>query len=253
MKILAYCGLHYGAEWLPWAIQSVIPLVDEYHIFYSSHPSHGHNTDMAIPKGESRTILHSLAVQFGKVVWHDVDQFWNEGEHRDYCVEHLTRMGADLIIWNDADEVWDLDVLADAIDYAASHDYRRYRTHALHFWCGVNWVCMDNAMPVRIIKPTGHDGEGYIPGKGFYHFGYAQSQMLVLYKSKIHGHRNDWRRGWWRDIYCDWQPGKAYPCGVHPTCACDSNGKPFWTPHDFCRWDIEDLIGDHPYFSDERI
>lgn len=252
MKIFAYCGLHYGVEWLPWAIRSVLPLVDEYHIFYTGHPSHGHTTSMTIPEGESRDALYKLATQFDGVVWHDAGDFRHEGAHRDYCVKQLTQMGADLILWNDADELWDLDELAAALDYAAEHDAREYRVHCMHFWCGVNWVCMDAAMPVRVIKPSGH-GEAYVPGMGFYHFGYAQSQMLVLYKSKIHGHKGEWRRGWWKDIYCDWEPGKVYKCGVHPTCACNDDGKPYWMPKDFCRYDIEELIGDHPYFSDERI
>lgn len=252
MKILAYCALHYGAEWLEWAIRSVEPLIDEYHIFYTDHPSHGSTTTMTKPEGESREVLHAIAAQFPCVVWHDVDRFWQEGAHRDYCVDYLARQGADLILWNDADEIWDLDVLAEALDYAWAHPQREYRVHAVHLWCGVNWVCMDACMPTRIIKPSG-TGEGYIPGMGFYHMGYAQSAMLVLYKSKIHGHRAEWRQNWWA-VYRDWEPGTEYPCGVHPTNGCDDKtGKPFWTPVPFQRYDIEHLIGDHPYFKDERV
>ena len=251
LRILAYCALHYGAEWLEWAIRSVEPLVDEYHIFYTDHPSHGSTTDMTRPEGESKAILKSIADMFDITVWHDVDRFWQEGDHRDYCVDFLTKQGADLIVWNDADEIWDLDVLAKALDFAASNDAKEYRTHALHFWCGVNYVCMDECMPVRIIKPSGK-GEAYIPGRGFYHFGYAQSAMTVLYKSKIHGHRGEWRKGWF-PIYRDWEPGKTYYCGVHPTNTCDKTGKPFWTPVPFDRYDIEELIGDHPYFKNERV
>lgn len=251
MKITAYCALHYGAEWLEWAIRSVADLVDEYHLFYTPHPSHGHKTGMSIPEGESKEVLKSIADIFPNTVWHDVDQFWREGDHRDYCERYLTEQGSDLIIWNDADEVWDIDELSEHIEHAWYNPYKYYRVHALHFWCGVNWVCRDECMPVRLIKPSG-DGEGYIPGLGFYHFGYAQSAMLVLYKSKIHGHKNEWRRNWW-SIYRDWEPGMEVECGVHPTNACDDNGKPFWTPEDFDRFDIEYLIGDHPYFSDERV
>lgn len=252
MKILAYCSLHYGVEWLEWAIRSVEPLVDEFHIFYTPHPSHGHRTRMTIPEGESREVLKSIADGFDIVVWHDVDKFWQEGDHRDYCVEVLTELGADLILWVDADEVWDLDVLAEALDFAAAGTARNYLVHASHFWCGVNDICYDDCMPVRIIKPSG-TGDAFIPGMGFYHFGYAQSEMIVLYKSKIHGHRNDWRKNWF-SMYKGWAPGKTYKCGVHPTNECDDKtGKPFWTPVPFNRYDIEHLIGDHPYFKDERV
>lgn len=253
-NIQAYCGLHYGAEWLEWAIRSVIDFVDLYHIFYTLHPSHGHTTKVSLPEKESRDHLRAIAAMFGnEVIWHDVDQFWQEGHHRDYCVNQLTGAGADLIAWNDADEVWEPDVLCDLIDFAEEGTARDYHVHCMHFWKSVNWVCYDQAMPVRIIKPSGQ-GEAFIPGRGFYHFGYAQSSMLVNYKSKIHGHRAEWRRNWWGQIYNTWDPNKTYKCGVHPTCECDDKtGKPFWTPVPFDRYDIEHLIGDHPYFNDEII
>lgn len=252
MNIQAYCAMHYGKEWLEFAIRSVEPLIDIFHIFYTDHPSHGYQTKMTKPEGESRDVLKSIASQFACTKWHDVDQFWCEGDHRDYCVDYLTKQGADLILWVDADEVWDLDVLAEALDFADSHDARDYRVRAIHFWCGVNHVCLDECMPVRIIKPSG-SGEAYVPGRGFYHFGYAQSEILVLYKSKIHGHRAEWRKNWF-SIYKGWEPGKVYKCGVHPTNECDDKtGKPFWTPIPFDRYDIEHLIWDHPYFNNERV
>lgn len=252
MKILAYCALHYGAEWLEWAIRSMIDLVDEYHVFYTPHPSHGYQTRRKMPGGEDRDTLYNIASLFD-VTWHDVDQFYQEGDHRDYCVVQLTDRGADIIVWQDADEVWDLDELSNSLDFVVEHDARNYGVHAMHFWRGVNWVCLDECMPIRFIKPSGH-GTAFIPGMGFYHFGYAQSPMLVAYKKSIHGHRGDWRKKWWSDIYNNWDPTKTCECGVHPTNSCDDKtGKPFWTPQPFNRFDIEDLIGDHPYFNDEII
>ncbi len=252
MKIVAYCALHYGKEWLEWAIRSVEPLVDEYHIFYTPHPSHGSTTKMTKPEGEDREALLEIANMFDITVWHDVDQFWHEGVYRDYCVNYLAKQGADLIVWNDADEIWGLDELSNSLDFAWTHNAREYRVHCIHFWCGVNYVCMDACMPTRIIKPTGL-GEAYIPGMGFYHFGYAQSEMLILYKSKIHGHRGEWRKNWF-PIYRDWEPGNEPECGVHPTNECDGEtGKPFWMPVPFNRHDIDDLIGDHPYFDDKKV
>lgn len=254
MNIQAYCALHYGAEWLEWAIRSVIDFVDRYHIFYTPHPSHGQSTTMTVPDKESRDALRAIAAIYGnEVVWHDVDHLWNEGDQRDYCVQQLASAGSDIVVWNDADEVWDPDVLCECLDAVAAGSAKDYRVHAMHFWKSVNWVCYDDCMPVRFIKPSG-SGEAFLPGQGFYHFGYAQSSMLVAYKSKIHGHRNEWRRNWWGTIYNKWEPGQSHKCGVHPTNECDDKtGKPFWTPVPFDRYDIEDLIGDHPYFSDEII
>jgi hypothetical protein len=254
MKIAAYCALHYGAQYLEWAIRSVIDFVDSYHIFYTPHPSHGTQTRKSLPAGEDRDTLRTIAAMYGNdVIWHDVDKFYQEGDHRDYCIEYLAHEGCDLIIWNDADEVWDPDVLSDAMDFAITGSARDYRTHAMHFWRGVNWVCYDEAMPVRLIKPSG-DGVAYVPGRGFYHFGYAQSEMLLQYKMTIHGHRAEIRRNWF-PIYRDWKGPEDTPrCGVHPTCECDDKtGKAFWTPVPFNRFDIDHLIGDHPYFCDEII
>lgn len=252
MKIAAYCALYYGAEWLQWAIESVTPVVDEYHVFYTPHPSHGHKTRRSLPKGEDAKTLRELAEDSG-AIWHEVSQFYQEGDHRDYCVKTLAEAGNEIIVWNDADEVWDLDELCRSLDIVAKGDARDYRVHAMHFWKSVNWVCYDACMPTRFIKPSG-SGEAYIPGMGFYHFGYAQSELLVQFKASIHGHRAEWRRNWWGDIYKDWKPTDVHECGVHPTNECDSEtGKPFWTPVPFDRFDIEHLIGDHPYFSDELI
>jgi hypothetical protein len=253
LNIFAYTALHYGAEWLEWAIRSVEPMVDRHFIFYTDHPSHGYTTKSSKPETESRSALKGISDSFGNhVIWIDVDQFWQEGAHRDFCVDYLTKQGVDLILWVDADEVWDLDDLAQAIDFTESHDARDYRVHAAHLWKGVNWVCVDDCMPVRLIKPRGV-GEAYIPGNGFYHFGYAQAEMTIAYKIKIHGHRAEFRQNWFH-TYETWEPGAEFECGVHPTNACDDKtGKSFWTPIPFNRFDIEHLIGDHPYFNDKLI
>lgn len=254
MKVLAYCALHYGQEWLEWTIRSVIDFVDEYHVFYTPHPSHGTRTDKSLPDGEDRETLRAIALSFDDVVWHDVTQFYQEGDHRDYCVNVLSQMGADLILWQDADEIWDPDVLSDAMDWVMARDYRDNRVHAMHFWKGLNWVCYDECMPVRFIKPGAGQREGYVPGRGFYHMGYAQSAMLIQYKMTIHGHRAELKRNWF-PVYRDWKGPEDTPeCGVHPTNGCDDKThKPFWNPVPFVRFDIEHLVGDHPYFVDELI
>lgn len=226
--------------------------VDGYHVYYTPHPSHGTRTRKSIPQGEDRTTLYNIATSLG-AVWHDVDQFWQEGDHRDYCVEQLAGMGADLILWQDADEIWDADELCEHMEFAWDNPGRDYRVHAVHFWKGLNWVCMDACMPVRFIRPGG-SGEVYIPGMGFYHMGYAQSPMLIQYKMTIHGHRAELKKGWF-PVYRDWEGPEDTPqCGVHPTNGCDDKtGKPFWTPVPFNRFDIEHLVGDHPYFSDKLV
>jgi hypothetical protein len=252
-KILAYTVLHYGAQWLEFALRSVQDLVDEHHIFYTPHPSHGTRTRKSLPEGEDRQTLHSISYMMG-AKWHDTDQFRYEGKQRDYCVKYLAENGANMIVVVDADEVWDIDVLSNAIDFAFDGDARDYGVHAIHFWRGVNWVCYDDCMPIRLIKPYLFLGTSYCPGRGFYHMGYAQSEMLIQYKMTIHGHRSELRKNWY-PIFRDWKGPEDTPeCGVHPTNECDDKtGKPFWVPVPFDRYDLIDLIGDHPYFNDEIV
>lgn len=244
MKIVAYYGLHYGREWFEWSLRWMAPFVDETHIFYTPHPSHGTQTSMTIPLLETRAEL-ALTAALAGATWHDVDQFFQEGAHRDYAVNWCFQNGADLVIAPDADEIWDPDELERAIAQALDGPHRLYRARVQgHFWKGVNWVCRDECWPVRFLKPLGDDQDGFIEGPGFWHFGYAQSEMLVLYKMRIHGHRNEIRKGWYLEKFKDWKPGIG---DVHPT------NIDFWTPEPFSREEIAYLIADHPYFSDEMV
>jgi hypothetical protein len=254
VKISAYCGLHYGREWLEWAIRSTLPFVDSWHIFYAAHPSHGHDTRSTCP--DTKEMLQDIAIPMG-VQWHDIpDTIRYEGQHRDYATEWLKSAGADRILWVDADEVWSPDDLEHLYEQAmAGLGKREYRVKVHgHLWKSVNWICRDACMPVRMIDPHAPMGtEHYVSNAGFWHFGYAQAFETVAYKIKIHGHRGEFRRNW-LSIYSHWKPGDIYKCGVHPTNGCDDKtGKSFWTPEAFDRFEIADLIGDHPYFCDELI
>jgi len=254
-SVHAYCGLHYGKEYFEWAIASVLPFVDLYHVFYSQWPSHGGSTRMTIPQGENRETLKYVADSFGTdVVWHDCPRFRHEGEHRTFALNTMFQSyGADLAVWNDADECWDADILCNAMDKAIAGQAREYRVHARHLWKGFNWICDDAAMPVRFVKPTG-TGEAYLNDAYFWHFGYAQSAVLVAYKLKIHGHRADIDPNWWKRVYVDWKPEGSFPQGVHPTNGVDAQtGKPFWTPKPFDKRYIERLVGDHPYWDEEFV
>ena len=103
MKIVAYTALHYGAEYLPWAIRSVIDAVDEYYVLYSDIGSHGHHTLAVCP--DNRAQLFDLAREAagGKLRW--IDGRWaHEGYQRDSIFSHVP--DADAIVVLDADEIW---------------------------------------------------------------------------------------------------------------------------------------------------
>lgn len=242
--------LHYGREWLMWSLRSVMDFVDDAYIFYTPTPSHGHSTAMVNP--ESRDELFDIA-NLMDAIWIDCPRhFAHEGEHRTFAVETLKQRGFDTVVVVDADEVWDQEVMAQALR-AAKEDTtaRSFRIGMRHFWRSLKWVCDDPAMPTRIIKPSMplDAPEAYLPGYvgKVFHMGYAQSAEIIQYKQSIHGHKNEWRPGWFENIFMDWIPGRG---DVHPTCI------DYWNPvkyEDDPSHTLEHLVGDHPYYAMEII
>jgi len=252
MKIVSLTVLHYGREWLEWALRAIYPFVDEMHVFYTPHPSHGHReTRHKCP--DSQEELYDIVASFPNSRWHIVRQFWNEGPHRDYAKQACFDSGADMILVVDADEVWDPDDLDDSINEAAGKPGIYKSRIRGNLWKGLGWVCRDELMPDRIVVP-GSNEPRYLSGGGFWHFGYAVAVQTVIYKMSIHGHRNEIRPDW-TYLYQEWKGPEDTPeCGVHPTNGCDSRtGRGFWIPEAFDRKEIEHLVGDHPYFDEELV
>jgi hypothetical protein len=142
----------------------------------------------------------------------------------------------------DADELWSPEDLQVALNIIQTRPERNYVIGARHFWRSLRWVCDDPAMPTRFIKPAVQDNSVYyLPGH-FLHMGYAQSSSIIRYKMDIHGHKNEWRPGWYENKFLAWRPGDV---DVHPTC------ENYWTPVPFADTDstLDYLCGDHPYFN----
>ncbi|HUW14661.1 MAG TPA: hypothetical protein VM537_33380, partial [Anaerolineae bacterium] len=199
--------MHYGLDYLPWAIRSVYDHVDVFHCVYSPHPSHGSKTNL--PPPETREQLMAAALDVGpKVQWHDVDRFWTEGPHRDYA---LSLCRGDLALVVDADEVWDGAVLEAALKHA--YDKADARTWLINFttrWRSMAYCCTDNMWPVRIHdlrQPLGA-GPGYIPKEygEIHHFGYAVRERIMRYKIATHGHHSEWREDWYNTKWSVWPP-----------------------------------------------
>lgn len=241
----AYYALHYGKEWLGWSMRSIVEHVDEIHVFYVSKPSHGTQTSLRCP--ETWYELKDIADKFD-AIWWDCPNFHWEGEHRDFAVKTLTEKGADTILVVDADEIWPQHHIAQALNTAEKDGTAVNRVFMRHFWRSLKWVCDDEAAPVRILRPGAPATETYIGGNDkVYHMGYAQSPEIIFYKQQIHGHRAEWRDGWFENIFLPWKPGDA---DVHPT------NVDFWTPVnpdlDTFR-QLRQLCGDHPYFNLDLI
>ena len=260
MKLVSLTVLHYGREWLEWALRAVYPFVDEMHVFYTPHPSHGHQqTRHKCP--DSKEELHGIVSAFPTARWHETTQFYDEGPQRDYARDFCLEQGADLIVVVDADEVWDPDDLNQSIEEASGKPGLWKSRIKGNLWKGVNWVCRDELSPDRFISPGSHAASRslrssreprYLSGPGFWHFGYAVSMQSMLYKLSIHGHKDELRKDW-AFIYQNWKGLEDTPLdGVHPTNTRDSTtGKAFWVPEPFDRREIAHLVGDHPYFNDQ--
>lgn len=247
MNVQSYTILHYGRDYLPYALRSVYDAVDRLHILYTPHPSHGHRTDARPP--DNRAELMQAAFVHDpdrKIAWYDIDTYWNEGPQRDMAVHVCQQAGADMILVVDCDEVWQPVTLQTALDHVwAKNTARNWLINFTHFWRSFDWVCRDNNWPVRIIDLRHSDGTGYVPAEvgAIYHFGYAVREEMMLYKWQIHGHKGELRPDWWEK----WDTWPPVP-DCHPT-----NGENWWVAEEFDKALLPELMKSHPFYNLEKI
>jgi len=219
VKIIAYTALHYGADYLPYAIRAVIDHVQEWHILYSAQGSHGHRSDVTCP--ESRDLLHQIAHESAgdKLRWHDGD-WTHEGKQRDSI--HTFAPDADMVLNVDYDELWTQGGLQSAIQQAMDGDAHAYRVPMVHFWRSFRRAILhDPAYPTRIIMPKRGQGSDTLHVRPVAHMGYAITPKMMRYKWRIHGHKAQQRHdvNWFDDVYL---ANRQHDC--HPV------GSDYWTP-----------------------
>jgi hypothetical protein len=245
MKTIAFYCLHYGKEYLAWSIRSIQDAVDEIHVVYSDRPSFGHRTDLECPDSEEEMLSQAMRFAEKPVHWHK-GRFSIEGEHRDAIYPIAREVGADRILVVDEDEIWAPGAARAALAATAGRPERDVLVRFVHFWRSFHWVCRDPSMPVRIVNPSG-SGIWYLSPQDHpvLHFGYAQTERLTSYKEAIHGHKSEWRRGWFDRKFLPWTPGAGIS-DVHPTCV------DFWNP-EAVGPDLEGVVRatlhDHPYHA----
>lgn len=251
--IMSYTVLHYGIDYLPYALRSIYDHVDRLNIIYTPHPSHGHNTNAAPP--ETRDELLNAAFEYDpdkKISWYETDWIKQEGQQRATAVQICKQNGADLVLVVDYDEVWPAATLERALDFAWKYNSaRNWLINFTHFWRSFDYACKDNNWPVRIIDLRRDDETvDYIPTElgDIYHFGYAVTDEIMHYKWLIHGHKNEMRPGWW-DKWNAWPP--AEDC--HPTNGLKDNGEGWWNPKPFNKQQLPKLMHSHPFYEMERI
>lgn len=253
MKVHSLTILHYGADYLSYALRSVYHNVDQCHIFYTPTPSHGHSTD--IPPVETRDQLRQSAYSYdpdNKVRWYDMVNITHEGPQRDIAIRTVQTEGAELVVVVDCDEVWPLDTLKRAIVHAKINPNKKYQflVNMTHLWRSFNWACSDNGWPIRLFDMRYSGGVEYLSDIGkVYHFGYAVCNVVMNYKWLIHGHKNELRQGWLEDKWAAWPP----PDNCHPTNGRNEYGEPFWTPKPFDKSVLPEFMSEHPFYGVDRI
>lgn len=250
MRTIAYCALHYGQDYLGYAIRSVIDHCDQFIVAYSDVGSHGHRVDH-IPCPDSMETLYEIARRSAgdKLLWH-ANRWDYEGQQRDFAVSLATQNGADVVLVVDSDEIWPdglaqhiIEIIERRTDKVQSfEDERAIRLPFVHFWRSFHRAVLhDPAYPVRVIRPQYTGGEVTYVGAAIAHMGYAQSSEIVKYKLLTHGHRNEFRRDvdWFNDVY---MANRQHDC--HPV------GSEYWNPEAVNPLDyMPEFMQKHPYYK----
>lgn len=245
-----YTALRYGADYLGWAIRSVIDVLDEYHVLYATQPSHGHSSPVPCP--ETREELYAIAEKAAgsKLRWHD-GHWTHESEQRGAIYQFMPH--ADVILSIDSDEIYSEPLLYNIMRYITRpipYPVKYVRLPFIHYWRSFNrCILHDPAYPVRLIFPNQPEGTGTgwnARNDGVVnHMGYAIRPEIMRYKWLIHGHLPELRRDvdWFQDVF---MANRQFDC--HPV------GSQYWTPEEvnpmlyMPYWMLE-----HPFFGKEVI
>lgn len=208
MNIVAFSPLHYGADYLGYAIRSVIDDVDAFYVLYTPHSSYGWKTHVPIPERENRDNLHAIALAAAgdKLHWHD-GRWSSFGDHNDAIMDIAP--DADIVVTVDSDEIWQTGMLKFAIDETIDKPEMEWRLPMVHYWRSFRWAVLhDPAYPIRIRYPRRKPGtSGYVrrhsEGMVINHMGYATKEDVCWYKIQVHGHRGEFRTdcNWYHDKF----------------------------------------------------
>ena len=242
MKIISLTILHYGSDFLPYALRSVHDLVDAQYVLYTPQGSHGHRTDAVCPDTKDMLIEAAIAGAGDKLRWHE-GVYANEGQHREMI--HQLVPDADCIIVVDADEVYDNILIStlypNILYYYQEHPVNRLRLPFWHYWRSFKRGFMhDPAFPERVIFPKVNNNitDTLPTGGAVHHFGYAQRSEIVEYKQLTHGHRGEWRKDvdWFKDVFMANRQNDCHPVGSDA-----------WNCEDMDAAQLPSVLKDHPF------
>ena len=243
-RVAGFCCLHYGRDYLKWAIMSVIDSVDEMHCIYSPVPSHGANSGLTCPETREELLSQAQEAAGNKLVWTE-REFGDEVQHRDHIWE-ITDAPITLVV--DADEVYPDGLADELIEVSEKEGLGRLRVPFVHFYRSFHWAILhDPAYPVRLYnlpKIETDEGEWHQRGsQHIAHFGAALPVDVMRYKLSIHGHINELRPEYLDDIYI---PNRRTDC--HCVGSIYWNAERVDPSHYVPAW-----MSNHPYWNLEVI
>jgi hypothetical protein len=229
MKVLGYIMLHYGKEYLAYALNPLCEVCDKVIILYSLVPTHNNGSGQLNP--DTRDELKAIANKFEKVEWIDITAN-NESDHRGKIFYYTS--GYDVLVNADYDEVWEVEDLKRAVKEVYNSPYRAHGIDGyVTFWRSFRYEVTTNKqlnekgeyeynkpadefLPVRLwhLREKNTDKQPTIKAK-IYHFGYAIKRRTMMYKKTIHGHKDDWSSGWdnkWHSWHPSITEGSFHPC-----------------------------------------
>lgn len=245
--ILAHYIVHYGSDYIGYSIKSVYNQVDKIFVNYTGSPSHGHSTNLKNPDSKEMVLDAIKSADPQNKVDLFEGKYSFEGQHRNTVFEKYPN--ADVIVTVDADEIWDESTLQKCIEFVRNSNHKRYVMWFIHFWRSLGYYVTDEMVPVRFHKPKATiDDFAYVPREygTVYHFGYAREPKHIKYKLDIHGHKGEWRKEWYDEIFMKWPEDREMK-NLHPT-----NAAP-WVAMPYDKTKLPPVMRSHPYYNMDVI
>lgn len=249
-KVIGYVALHYGKDYLGYAIKSMYGCCDEILILYSESSSHGSRTNATCPDTmeELVSIVEEVDVD-EKCKWR-TGHWTQENQQRNFAHDYAKSKGYDILVCTDADEVWrSEELLWELIMLTFERKANKCLVWMRHLWRSFDWICDDPMRQERIHYLGGDAGDLiYAPNpiNQVWHFGYARKPSDIKYKISIHGHSAEWlqpKEKWFADKFMPFPPTD----NVHPVC------ENVWHPKPFAKEELPEIMKSHPWYNTKVI
>ena len=246
--IVANIAMHYGSDYVAYAIKPIYDHVDKIVVAYAEKPSHGHSSNLVNP--DTRSLCYDAVYQSGdpknKIRW--IDGVWRqECDQRNIIFDLYPN--ADMICLVDADEIWHSHEFAATLEWCLRSPVKACKQSLRTPWRSFNWICDDQMIPDRWFKPKLSEYTTVnVPQEigVYYHMGYARELKHIKYKLSCHGHTDEIFKGWFENKYSSWSPTNNIP-DLHPTCSG------FWYASPFDKYLLPVVLRDHPYWNKSLI